>query len=68
MVGNVTKVSSKYFEWIKGTFKFNEDFIKSYNGETVEGDFLQVDVNYLEKLSKLHFYLKEWRLKMLKSL
>ena len=24
MVGNVTKASSKYFEWIKGTFKFEK--------------------------------------------
>ena len=32
------------FEWIEETFQFNEDFIKSYNGESEEGYFLQVDI------------------------
>ena len=29
------------FEWIKYTFQFNEDFIKSYNEESDEGYFLE---------------------------
>ena len=38
------------FKWIKDTSKFKEDFIKSYNEEIDEGDFLEVDVHYTEKL------------------
>ena len=32
------------FERIEETFQFNEDLIKSYNGESEEGYFLQVDI------------------------
>ena len=42
------------FEWIKDTFQFNEDFIKNYNEESDEGYFLEVGVQYLEKLLELH--------------
>ena len=42
------------FEWIEQTSQFNEDFIKSYNEESDEGYFLEVDVQYPEKLHKLH--------------
>ena len=42
------------FEWIKDTSQFNEDFIKNYNEESDEGYFLEVDVQYFEKLNKLH--------------
>ena len=42
------------FEWIKDTFQFDEDFIKTYNEERGEGYFLKVDVQYLEKLYELH--------------
>ena len=38
----------------KNTSKFNEDFIKNYNEESDEGYFLEVDVQYLEKLHELH--------------
>ena len=41
-------------EWIKETSWFNEDFIKNYNKESDEGYFLEVDVQYLEKLLELH--------------
>ena len=41
-------------EWIKDTFQFNEDFIKTYNEELVWWYFLKVDVQYLEKLYELH--------------
>ena len=40
--------------WIKDTFQFNEDFIKIYNEASDEGHFLEVDVEYLEKLLELH--------------
>ena len=42
------------FEWIEHTSKFNEDFIKSYNEESVERYFLDGDVKYPEKLHELH--------------
>ena len=51
------------FEWIKDPSPFNEGFIKSYNEESDEGYFLQVDFQYLERLNELHidlpFYQKE---------
>ena len=48
------KLPVNKFEWIKDTSKFNEDFIKSYNEESGEGYFLQVDVQYPKKLHELH--------------
>ena len=41
-------------EWIEDTSQFDEDFIKNYNGESDEGYFLEVDVQYPEKLHELH--------------
>ena len=38
------------FEWIKDTSQFNKDFMKNYNKESDAEYFLQVDVQYLEKL------------------
>ena len=48
------KLSVNNFEWIKDTFQFIEDFIKSYDEENDEGYFIQVYVQYLEKLQELH--------------
>ena len=45
------------FEWIKDTSQFNEDLIKDHNEESDEGYFLEVDVQYLEKLHELYNYL-----------
>ena len=42
------------FEWIEDTSQFNKDFIKNYNEESDKGHFLEVDVQYLEKLHDLH--------------
>ena len=42
------------FEWIEDTSQFNEDYIKKYNEEIDKGYFLQVDVQYLEKLHERH--------------
>ena len=42
------------FEWMKDTPQINEAFIKNYNEESDEGYFLEVDVQYLEKLHELH--------------
>ena len=41
-------------EWIDDTFQFNEDFIKSYDEEGVQGYFLEDDIRYSEKLHELH--------------
>ena len=41
------------FEWIKDTSRFNQYFVKSYNEESDEWYFHEVDVQYLEKLHEL---------------
>ena len=48
------KLPVNEFEQIKDTSKFNEDFIKNYNEDSGEGYFLEVDVQYSEKLYELH--------------
>ena len=42
------------FEWIKDTSQFNEAFVKSYSEERDKRNFLEVDVQYLEKLHEIH--------------
>ena len=42
------------FEWIEDNSKFNEEFIKSYSGESNEGYFLKVDVQNPERIYKIH--------------
>ena len=44
----------KSFQQIKDTSQFNEDLIKTYNEESDEIYFLEVNVQYLEKLHELH--------------
>ena len=44
------KLQVNNFEWIEDTFQFNEDFIKIYNEKSDKGYFLEVDVEYTEKL------------------
>ena len=48
------KLPVNNFEWIEDTSQFNEDFLKNYNKESDEGYFLEVDVQYPEKLYELH--------------
>ena len=52
------KMSQKFpvndFEWIEDTSQINEDLIKNYIEESGEEYFLEVDVQYLEKLHELH--------------
>ena len=48
------KLPVNKFEWIEDTSQFNEDFIKNYNEESDEGYFLEVGVQYSEKLHGLH--------------
>ena len=66
------KLPVNNFEWIKDTSQFNEDFIKNYNEESDEGYFLEVDVQYPEKLYDLHndlpFLLEGKRLKKVEKL
>ena len=44
------KLPVNNFEWIEDTSQYNEGFIKSYNEESDKGYFLEVDVQYPEKL------------------
>ena len=44
------------FKWVKENdlLKFDEKFIKSYNGNSDKGYFLEVGVKYQKNLHKLH--------------
>ena len=44
------KLPVNNFEWIKDTSKLNEDSIKDFNEESDEECFLEVDVQYPEKI------------------
>ena len=48
------KLPVNNFEWIENNSQFNEDFIKNYIEEYDERYFLEVDVQYLERLHELH--------------
>ena len=48
------KLPVNKFEWIENTSQFTEDFIQHFNQESNEGYFLEVDVQYPEKLHELH--------------
>ena len=48
------KLPVNNFDWIEDTSQFNEDFIKNYNEESDEAYFLEVDVQYIEKLHEIH--------------
>ena len=62
-LSNVAKILGNNFQLIKDTSQFNKDFMKDYNEESEEEYFLEVNVQYMEKLYELymtyHFYLKE---------
>ena len=47
------KLSVKGFKWIENTSQFNEDLIKSYNEESDEEYFFEVDVQCPEKLHSI---------------
>ena len=51
------KLPVNNFVWVKDTSQFNENFIKNHNEESDKGYFLEVDVQYLEKLHEFHNYL-----------
>ena len=44
------KLPVNNFQWIEDISQFNEEFIKSFNEESDEEYFLEVDVQYTEKL------------------
>ena len=48
------KLPVNNFEWVEETSQFNEDFIKTEINESDEGYFLEVDVQYPQKLHELH--------------
>ena len=39
---------------MKDSSHFNEDFIKNLNGESDDGYFLKIDVQYLKELHEFH--------------
>ena len=41
------KLPVNNFEWIEDTFQINEDFIKPYNKENDEGNFLKKYMNFI---------------------
>ena len=64
------KVPVNNFEWIKGTSQVNEDFMKNYNEEIDIFSKLMFNIlnNYMNFIMIYHFYQKELKLKMSKSL
>ena len=54
------KFAVNTFEWKEVTTQFNEDFTKNFKEESDEGYFLEVDVQYPEKLHELHNNLPFW--------
>ena len=48
------KLPKNSFQWINHTSQLNEDFIKNYNEERYKGYFLEIDIQYPEKLHELH--------------
>ena len=66
------KLPASDFEWVGYIFTFDEGFMKSYNDESDERYFLEVDIQYPENLHSLHndspFMPEEWKLKNLKNM
>ena len=48
------KLPVNNFELIKGTFQFDEDFIKNYNEESDKGCFLEEKLQCVEKWHEFH--------------
>ena len=42
------------FKWVKNLSQFNKSFIRNYNENSDIGYFLEVDIDYPEKLFNLH--------------
>ena len=48
------KLSLRGFKWVEETSQFIEDFIKSYNDDSDNGYFLEVNVQYTKNLHNHH--------------
>ena len=48
--GNFKKMPVNEFKWVQDISEFNEDFIKSYNDNSDEGYFLEIDIQYPENV------------------
>ena len=53
---NVTKLPINDFKSVEETSQFNEGFTKIYYEESSIGYFMEVDLQYPEKLHELHNY------------
>ena len=53
-LGNVAKLPINNFKTIEDSSQFKKDFLKSFNEESGEGYFLEVDVQYPEKLYEFY--------------
>ena len=45
------------FRWVENTSQFKKDFIKSYNQNSDEGHFLEVDFKNPEEVNEFHNFL-----------
>ena len=53
-MSNAPKLLVNGFKWVKNLSQFNESFIRNYDENSDIGYFLEVDINYREKLFNLH--------------
>ena len=59
------KLPVNNLEWTEEISQFNENFIKNYNGESDEGYYIEIDVQYPQNLHELHIFIR--KIKNLKS-
>ena len=61
--------SVNIFEWTEDISQFNGDIIKTYNKESGEGHFLEVDIQYFEKFhNDLPFLLERKKIEKVEKL
>ena len=48
------KLPMNGFKWVKNLSQFNESFIRNYDENSDIGYFLEIDIDYPEKLFNLH--------------
>ena len=60
------------FKWVENTSQFSKDFIDNFNEDNDEGYFLEVDIQYPEKLhspnNDLPFLLERMKIEKFKNL
>ena len=54
LLHHITKLLVNDFKWVEDISEFNESFIKSYNEEKDEGNFLENDSQHLQSLHNIH--------------